>query len=114
MPRAAGDRREAEAARVAERVQDVSVASEGAREQAVVALVEVETGLLAVRDVHFVGDAVLVDAYGCGRVTHQRAHARLQALEPAHLDVGALEDAPGTRRVDEDPPPRFAPALGAG
>src|SRR5690606_9444191 len=98
--RAAGQRLQAEAAGVAEAVEHAAPGGELARQQAVLALVEVEAGLVSAADIDLQPDAVLLDDHrALGLAAVQGARSRLQALQPAYVRIRALEDARAAARL---------------
>ncbi len=113
-PRAAGERRERESPRVAEDVERLATRRECAHRGTVVALVEVEAGLLAGDDVDAVGEAVLDQQDRVGQRAVRDSGARREALQAAHIGIGSLEDAGGAGRRGQRRDDRIAPALAAG
>ena len=112
--RAAGERGQREAAGVAERIQHPPVARRASRtRRAIVALVEVEAGLLARDDVDAVDEAVLANgdrrSAAC-RATRRCAAADLRACAPRRRSARTRSGARGRGERGDD---RVAPALGA-
>ena len=97
LARAAGERREREAARVAEHVEHRAALRERTHARAAVALVEEEAGLLAAEHVDAVRDPVLDDRDRAGDVAAQDAGARRESFELAHVGVRALDDGASRR-----------------
>src|SRR5207245_3038677 len=113
--RAAGERVDGEAAGVAEAVEHFASRRERAHALAVLALVEEETGLLALLDVHPEIQPVFDDrAARRGAVAAHEARARLEALELARLGIGALVDRLAAGQLGERVEDRVAPTLDAG
>ena len=80
---------------------------------AVVALIEVKAGLLPLRHIDGVGDAVLDDCHAAiGQRAHDRTGARRQPFERAHGGVRAFVDAARARRRDQPSGDFLTPALG--
>src|SRR6185503_12019738 len=91
--RAAGQRRDREAARVAERIEHFAARGERAHALPVVALVEEEPGLLSRLDVDAEMQAVLDDRAALRlAVAPGKSGPRRQALQRAHLRIRALVD----------------------
>ncbi len=120
MARAARERGDAEAARVAVAVEDAleaEVPDRVGEELAVVALVEIEAGLVAGRDVEGERPVVLANGHARARrvvAAAQPARRRHEPFALARRRVAALEEAPGMgldhQRVGDD----ALPALDAG
>ena len=81
---------------------------------AIVPLVEVEPRLLSSDHIDPVCDSALDERHGIRQRSMQDAHAGRQALELAHVGIGALEDTCRSGGVDERGDDRLAPPLGAG
>src|SRR5262245_15972957 len=113
-PRAAGERRDREAAGIREAVEHLAAGGELAHALAVLALIEEEAGLLPLLDVDAEIQAVFDDrAAGGVTVAAREAHARGQGLELAHLGIRALEDRLGRGELGERVQDRVSPALHA-
>src|SRR5262249_16912862 len=112
--RATGERRDREAAGVAEAVEHLAARGELAHALPVLALIEEEAGLLALLDVDAEVEPVLDDrAARRVAVAAREADAGGQRLELAHLGVGALEDRLRRGELRERVEDRVAPALDA-
>ena len=95
--RAAGD---AESPRIGKAVQDVSVAAVAPGCRARVALVQIESGLVAFADVHQEPQSVFRNLHQLRRLfAGHRPGRRLKVLPCAHFHVRALPDPFGARRV---------------
>ena len=78
---------------------------------AVVALIEIEAGLLPPHDVDGVGDAFLDDDHaGIGQRAQDRTGAHRQPFERAHIGVRTFIDAARARRFDKRGGDSFTPA----
>src|SRR5205814_5470093 len=82
-------------------------------ERAVVALVEIEARLLPAGDVDVIRDAVLEDANVRRRLPEERAVARREAFERAHLDIRAFVNGLCAGGGGERLGPQVAPLLRA-
>ena len=121
MRRAAVQCGHAEAAGVAKAVQHALAAELPHRigeRPAVVALVEVEAGLVAVRHIDAEPPAVLVDRHlgrpGLGRRRPQPAGRGRQAFEAAHAGIAAFVQARQAGGLEQQVGQQRLPALGAG
>src|SRR5262245_65142505 len=87
-PRATAERVAGEACGVAERVEHVAVASQRADPGPVLALVEVEAGLVARADRHLERGAALGDPYGSGPGAARPAESGREPFELSRVRLG--------------------------
>src|SRR5205814_5728594 len=113
--RTAGERIDGEAAGIAEAVEHLAPGGKRAHAVAVLALVEEEAGLLALRDVDAKVEPVFDDrAARGGAIAAHEARARFEPFELAGLGIGALVDRLAAGQLGERIEDRIAPALDAG
>ena len=117
LARAAGERREREAAGVAERVEHAPARAHASRtSRAVVALVEIEAGLLAAEHVDAIGEPVLEDrrrrAAACRATTPAARRQALRACALRRPSARTTQRHAGSadERVDDRRAMRSAPA----
>ena len=113
--RAAGQRGDGEAARVAEPVQHFAAGGERAHALPVLPLVEKEAGLLSLLDVDAEVEPVLDDGTARrGAVAAGEADSLLQALQCSYFGVRALEHRFAAGQLDQRVQDGLAPALDSG
>src|SRR6202040_2609970 len=111
---APGQRGDGEAAGVAKTIQHVATGRQRAQTHSVVALIEVEAGLLAVHDIDNEGQTVLDDVDSRRHRASYRALARRQTFEAAHVDVRAFVDRGAPCRLGQRVDKGVTPSLGTG
>src|SRR5207302_379884 len=110
---ASGQRGDGEAAGVAKTIQYVATGCQRAHTLSVVALIEVEAGLLAMRDIDNEAETVLDDADLRRHRASHRPLARRQTFEGAYVDARAFVDRSATCRLGQCVDERVTPSLGS-
>jgi hypothetical protein len=99
---------------VAEAVEHVATGGELAGEQAVVALIEVEAGLVAADHVHLHAHAVLDDGQQFRQFAVGQAGDRAEPFELAHIRIGTLIHRAAAGGLDQPGNDGIAPLVGPG
>ena len=100
---------------VAETVQDILAGGQLAKQGAVVALVEIETGFVPADDVDRQRDAVFVNRQRRIRgFTIDPAGGRFQTFQTTHIGIGTLVNTCTAGRFDQAGHNRIAPLVGTG